>query len=97
MGGLLGRASQISEHLRDVSSFRVLGTNEPASAGSKGPDKRTRRSMRVPLSRCTFLLAEVISDPCVSAALRLRPFMPKTPWLWKVSCPAEFSPFPAEG
>ena len=122
MGGLLGRASQTSKHIWDVSSFRVLGTNEPASELVRDQTKRARRSvpfslsgeklvsyllgipevaacdtssMRVPLSRCTFLPAEVISDPCalpVSAALRLRPFMPKTPRLLEASCPAEFNP-----
>ena len=49
----------------------------------------------VPLSRCTFLLVDVINDPCVlfdAAEFRLRPFKPKTPWLLEVNCPAVFSP-----
>src|SRR5216683_5417614 len=52
-------------------------------------------SIRVPLSRCTFLPAEVITEPCVAfeaAALRFRPFMPNTPWLFEVSWPAAFKP-----
>src|SRR6266849_5737755 len=51
--------------------------------------------MRVPLSRCTFLLVEVISEPCVlfdPAAFRFRPLSPKTPWLLEVNWPAAFSP-----
>src|SRR5258707_9563814 len=49
----------------------------------------------VPLSRCTFLLVEVISDPCVlleAAEFRLSPSRPKTPWLLEVSWPAAFKP-----
>ena len=45
-------------------------------------------SIRVPLSRCTFFPAEVITEPCVAfepAALRFRPFSPNTPWLLEVS------------
>src|SRR6266550_2491877 len=52
-------------------------------------------SIRVPLSRCTFFPAEVISEPSVAfepAALRFRPFRPKTPWLFEVSWPAVFKP-----
>src|SRR3989442_11208874 len=46
------------------------------------------RSILVPLSRWTFFPAEVITEPCVAfeaAALRFRPFKPKTPWLFEVS------------
>src|SRR6267378_4566983 len=53
------------------------------------------RSIRVPLSRCTFFPAEVITEPSVAfepAALRFRPFRPKTPWLFEVSWPAVFKP-----
>src|SRR5260221_10672668 len=49
----------------------------------------------VPLSRCTFLLVEVISEPCVlleAAELKLSPSRPKTPWLLEVSWPAAFKP-----
>src|SRR5690348_10593561 len=52
-------------------------------------------SIRVPLSRCTFFPAEVITVPCVAfdaAAFKFRPFNPKTPWLFEVSCPAAFNP-----
>src|SRR5258708_4635027 len=52
-------------------------------------------SIRVPLSRCTFLPADVITEPCVAfeaAAFRFRPFIPNTPWLFEVSCPAPFKP-----
>src|ERR1700694_1490219 len=52
-------------------------------------------SIRVPLSRWTFFPAEVITLPCVAfeaAAFRFRPFNPKTPWLFEVSCPAAFKP-----
>src|SRR5260370_11857508 len=52
-------------------------------------------SILVPLSRCTFFPAEVVTDPCVAweaAALRFRPFRPNTPWLFEVSCPAAFNP-----
>src|SRR5207253_9787204 len=52
-------------------------------------------NIRVPLYRCTSFPAEVITEPCVefeTAALRLRPFRPITPWLLEVSCPAAFKP-----
>src|SRR5258707_14233923 len=52
----------------------------------------------VPLSRCTFLLVEVISEPCVlleAAELKLSPSRPKTPWLLEASWPAAFKPPPA--
>src|SRR5216684_1055580 len=42
-----------------------------------------------------FFPAEVITEPCVAfdaAAFRLRPFRPKTPWLFEVSWPAAFNP-----
>jgi len=42
----------------------------------------------VPLSRCTFLLVEVINEPCVllaAAEFKLIPCKPKTPWLLEVS------------
>src|SRR6266404_3238277 len=54
----------------------------------------TNRSC-VPLSRCTFLLEEVISEPCVlleAAVFRLSPSSPNTPWLLEVSWPAAFKP-----
>src|SRR5229473_8454045 len=54
----------------------------------------TNRSC-VPLSRCTFLLVEVISEPCVlleAAVFRLSPSSPNTPWLLEVSWPAAFNP-----
>src|SRR6267378_210547 len=53
------------------------------------------RSIRVPLSRCTFFPAEVISEPSVAfepAVLRFSPFRPNTPWLLEVSWPAVFKP-----
>src|SRR5882762_7692800 len=49
----------------------------------------------VPLSRCTFLLVEVISEPCVlleTAEFRFIPLRPNTPWLLEVSWPAAFNP-----
>src|SRR4029077_11102057 len=52
-------------------------------------------SIRVPLSRCTFFPAEVITEPCVAldaAAFRFNPFRPNTPWLLEVSCPGGFKP-----
>src|SRR5438874_7335628 len=51
--------------------------------------------MRVPLSRRTFFPVEVITLPCVAfeaAAFKFKPFKPKTPWLFEVSCPAASSP-----
>jgi hypothetical protein len=42
----------------------------------------------VPLSRCTFLLVEVMNEPCVlvaAAEFKLIPCNPKTPWLLEVS------------
>src|SRR5260370_1311040 len=54
----------------------------------------TNRSC-VPLSRCTFLLVGVISEPCVlleAAVFRLSPSSPNTPWLLEVSWPAAFKP-----
>src|SRR6266404_1124386 len=52
-------------------------------------------NIRVPLSRCTFFPAEVITEPCVAfepAAFRFKPFNPNAPWLFEVSCPAAFKP-----
>src|SRR6266852_9239949 len=55
-------------------------------------------SICVPLSRCTFLPADVMIEPCElfeAAEFRLRPFNPKTPRLFEVSCPAVFNPLAA--
>src|SRR5258707_7879657 len=52
-------------------------------------------SMRAPLSRCTFLPAEVITETwvlLVATELRLRPLRPNTPRLFDVSWPAAFRP-----
>src|SRR5260370_11031833 len=50
---------------------------------------------RVPLSRCTFLLVDVISDPCVLldvSEFRLSPSKPHTPLLLEANCPVAFRP-----
>src|SRR6202011_5497286 len=52
----------------------------------------------VPLSRCTVLLVDVISEPCVlfdAAEVRLSPPKPNTPRLSEVNRPAPSTPPPA--
>jgi hypothetical protein len=49
----------------------------------------------VPLSKCTFLPLEVITEPCVllpPAALKLKLFRPTTPRLFEFNWPAPFKP-----
>src|ERR1700689_274834 len=52
----------------------------------------------VPLSRCTFLPAEVMTDPSApveAAELKAIPFNRNTPWLFAVSWPASSRPEPS--
>src|SRR6266404_5579708 len=55
---------------------------------------RHKQELRATI-RCTFLLLDVISEPCVLlevAEFRFSPSRPNTPWLLEVNSPAAFRP-----
>src|SRR5580704_8472602 len=94
-------ARQQSERAHSSAPFPTSDLKTAYGFGvSTAPAACVTSNICVPLARCRFFPAEVITDPCaapVVAELRFTPCMPKTPRLLDINWPVAFSPPTAPG